>query len=522
MQSMTHTLEIPPPAALSVRNISKTFAGQRALDDVSFDVPAGKITALLGMNGSGKSTLIKILAGIYTPDPGGTLSIRGRDLRLPLTPAQAHDTAGLRFLHQDIGLVDSLTVADNFALVDRFFASGPLGRINLRRQHEHVAATLALLDIDQDPGALVGSLSPSARTMIGIARAFQDRDRGIEALRQNILVLDEPTASLPADEVDKVLGILEKLRDNGGTAVYVSHRIDEVRRIADQLVVLRDGQMVAEESLGTKLGSDIVSLVIGRELQTRQDKTLKSSTGAVVLSATNLHGNRLAGVNLHVRAGEILGITGLIGCGRSELIRILAGAQHRRDGEMELSGTPYSPHDPASAVAAGVTCVPQDRRKDGCVLEMTVGENLTLGRLHHYTTNGAIDRRREQADATQLAKDYLVKAAGLQMPIRALSGGNQQKVVVARAASGNVKVLLLDEPSQGVDAAAKHEISQLLRTLAASGVAIIIASTDHDDFIDLAHRVVVLDRGREVAALEGSEITGDRLALACTTSAHAN
>lgn len=519
---MTHPHDTAQAAALSVRNISKTFAGQLALDGVSFDVPLGRITALLGMNGSGKSTLIKILAGIYTPDPGGTLTVRGRGVALPLTPAEAHEAAGLRFLHQDIGLVDSLTVADNFALVDRFFARGPLGPINLRRQHEHVAATLALLDIDQDPGALVGSLSPSARTMIGIARAFQDRDRGIEALRKCILVLDEPTASLPADEVDKVLGILEKLRDNGGTAVYVSHRIDEVRRIADQLVVLRDGRVVAEEPLGTKLGSDIVSLVIGRELQTRQDTPVERSAGAVVLSATNLHGSRLAGVDLHVRAGEILGITGLIGCGRSELIRILAGAQHRQAGDMELSGARYSPPNPASAVASGVTCVPQDRRKDGCVLEMTVGENLTLGRLHRYAAKGAIDRRREQADTERLAKDYLVKSAGLQAPIRTLSGGNQQKVVVARAASGNVKVLLLDEPSQGVDAAAKHEISELLRSLAASGVAIVIASTDYDDFVDLAQRVVVLDRGREVAELEGSDITSDRIALACTASAHTN
>jgi ribose transport system ATP-binding protein len=522
MQFMTHTLETPLPVALSVRNISKTFAGQRALDNVSFDVPAGKITALLGMNGSGKSTLIKILAGIYTPDPGGTLSIRGRDLPLPLTPAQAHDSAGLRFLHQDIGLVDSLTVADNFALVDRFFARGPLGPINLRRQHAHVAATLALLDIDQDPGALVGSLSPSARTMIGIARAFQDRDRGIEALRQNILVLDEPTASLPAEEVDKVLGILEKLRDNGGTAVYVSHRIEEIRRIADQLVVLRDGRLVADEPLGDRVGTEIVSLVIGRELETRQDLDVERSTGAVVLSATNLHGNRLAGVDVEVRAGEILGITGLIGCGRSELIRILAGAQHSQAGAMELSGEPYAPMDPASAVASGVTCVPQDRRKDGCVLEMSVGENLTLGRLHRYAVRGTIDLRREQAAAERLAKDFLVKSAGLRAPIRTLSGGNQQKVVVARAASGDVNLLLLDEPSQGVDASAKQEISELLRSLAASGTAIIIASTDHDDFIGLAHRVVVLDRGREVAVLEGPDITGDSIALACTTSAHAN
>src|SRR5690554_2195136 len=252
--------------ALRIESVSKTFAGQRALTDVTLDIPAGQITALLGMNGSGKSTLIKILAGVYEPDAGGRAWVGGTELSLPLTPTESH-AAGLRFLHQDLGLVDSLTIAENFALVDRFFARGVVGAINTKRQNEHAATTLTLFGIDEHPATLVGELSPSARTMVGIARAFQG---GIDSLRRTILVLDEPTASLPAEGVARVVGMLELLRENGGTAIDVSHRIEEVRRIADRVAVLRDGMLVADEPLGARDAHEIVSLIIGRPLEKRQ------------------------------------------------------------------------------------------------------------------------------------------------------------------------------------------------------------------------------------------------------------
>ncbi|TQL48772.1 monosaccharide ABC transporter ATP-binding protein (CUT2 family) [Homoserinimonas aerilata] len=504
-------------AALRIANVSKTFAGQRALDDVTVEVPAGEVTALLGMNGSGKSTLIKILAGVYEPDAGGRAWVGGRELALPSTPAASH-AAGLRFLHQDLGLVDSLTVADNFALVDRFIARGVIAPINRRAQFAHTAATLDLFDLHVHPGALVGELSPSVRTMIGIARAFQSRDAGLDALRDRILVLDEPTASLPADEVDTVLRMLERLRERGGTTIYVSHRIEEVRRIADRVAVLRDGRLVADEPLGARDSHEIVSLIVGRPLEKVKLARAEQREGDPVLQAWGLHGSRLSGVDFSVRAGEIVGVTGLIGCGRSELVRILAGAQQPDAGEMRFQGSGYSPAGPADAVALGVTCVPQNRRSDGVVLDMGVAENLTLGRLARHTRLGSIDRAGERAAAAALSERFLVKAAGPATPVRSLSGGNQQKVVVARAASGDVKAILLDEPSQGVDALATQEIANILRGLAESGVAVVVASTDYDDLVGLADRVVVLNRGRQVAELEGADITGDRLALACTAN----
>lgn len=514
-------------AAVSIRGISKTFTGQRALDEVSLEIPAGKVTALLGMNGSGKSTLIKILAGVYAPDPGGKLWVQGEELALPLTPSAAH-AAGLRFLHQDLGLVDQLSIADNFALSDGFLTRSILSPVKLRREHAHVAATLELLGIDEHPGRLVGDLTPSTRTMVGIARAFQHRSGndgggapGIDALRRNILVLDEPTASLPADEAERVLALLDMLRSHGGTAVYVSHRIEEVRRIADNVAVLRDGRLVADEPLGERDAAAIVSLVIGRELDTPAIRPAAEREGAVLLSTRGLSGPRLDGIDLDVRAGEIVGVTGLIGCGRSELVRLIGGAQQPNGGSMSLAGKPYAPDSPAAAIAGGVACVPQNRRRDGVVLDLGVGENLTLGRLGRYTRGPVVNRAAEKAAAADLSRRFLIKAASLAAPVRSLSGGNQQKVVVARAASGTPLMLLLDEPSQGVDALARQEISRLLKEQADNGVAILVASTDYDDFVGLADRVIVLDRGRIAAELSGPEITEDGIALACQTGAPA-
>lgn len=500
--------------ALSLRNVSKTFTGQLALDGVSLDIPASKVTALLGMNGSGKSTLIKVLAGVYQPDAGGSLSVRGQDIPLPLTPARSHE-AGLRFLHQDLGLVDMLTVADNFALSDGFKAAGLFGPIRRRRHLDHAQATLQLLDIHVDPSRLVKDLTPSERTMVGIARAFQSEDATVETLRRNVLVLDEPTASLPAEEASRVLDLVETLRSHGGTAIYVSHRIEEVMRVSDHVAILRDGRLVVDEDLGEgRTAREMVSLVVGRRLEPAPMRDAEAREGEVLLQATGLRGHRLAGLDLSVRTGEILGVTGLVGCGRSELVRLLAGAQQPNGGQMSLAGEPYAPSSPATAIDAGVACVPQDRRRDGVVLDLSVSENLTMGRLHHFTKGPAIDRREEARHVDELMGDYLIKAASASIPVRSLSGGNQQKVVVARAASFAPRLLLLDEPSQGVDALAKQEIANLLRSFADSGVAIIVASTDYEDFPGLADRVLVLDRGRIAGELVGDEITEDNVALA--------
>ncbi len=505
--------------AARIQGVSKTFAGVRALDDVSFDVQRGTITAFLGMNGSGKSTLIKILAGVYQPDAGSAIEIAGESVDLPMTPASAH-RHGLRFLHQDVGLVDALTVADNFAFVDRFRGPGTLGPINAKAQRAHVEETLARFGVNVDPDQAVSTLTPTQRTMVGVARALQDdsSDRaGGDASK--ILILDEPTAALPPEEVDVVLTALEELRARGGTIIYVSHRIDEVSRIADHIVILRDGRLVADEPIGELSSDDIVAKIIGHRLEKSVAGPGSAGTGDAVIQAEGLAGSRLRGVDISVAAGEIVGIAGLVGCGRSELVRLLGGSQQPTAGSMTLSGKPYAPKSPADALDRGVASAPQDRRREGIVLQMTVSENMTLGRLGKLARAGRIERKRETSTVESLIESFRVKTPSSSQTIALLSGGNQQKVVLGRAAGFDADLLLLDEPTQGVDANAKSEIASLIREQAARSVGVIVASTDFEDFVGLAHRVIVLDRGRVVGSASGEDITVENLSLICARNA---
>ncbi|MCL8023948.1 sugar ABC transporter ATP-binding protein [Nocardioides bruguierae] len=509
-----------PLELVSLRDLSVTFGTAKALDDVSVDVFQGRVTALLGMNGSGKSTLIKVLAGVYKPDAGATLDVRGAAVPLPLSPATSRDL-GLRFLHQDLGVVPELTVAENFALVAGFPTRGPWRGIDSRRHAEQVAATLEVAGVSADPRTRMADLDPSTRTMVAIARLFagsgRDGEVGESVVRDRLLVLDEPTASLPAEEVDRVLSLLERVRDLGGSIVYVSHRTDEVRRIADQLVVLRDGRLVADEPVGDRTADDIVSLVVGQKVErTRHARRVVVADGsAAALSVAGLHGPRLRDVSLRVERGEVVGVAGLVGCGRSELLRMVAGAQRPAAGSMTVDDARHAPRSPQAAIEAGVASVPQDRRGEGCVLPMSVHENLVLGHRRLRRT-GTIDRAAERAGAADLMATYRVKTASPDLEIGRLSGGNQQKVVLARTASHDLKVLVLDEPTQGVDAHAKQEIARAVRAVAERGVGVLVGSSDFQELADLCDRVVVLDRGRVTGELLGEDLTEERIASLST------
>jgi ribose transport system ATP-binding protein len=309
---------------------------------------------------------------------------------------------------------------------------------------------------------------------------------------------------------------VERLRDHGGTVIYVSHRTEEVKRLADNLVVLRDGEVVVEEAVAQLQIPDIVSRVVGKAIAVKEPRQSDLSGASVVLEVSDLQGARLRDVSVKIRAGEILGVAGLVGCGRSELIRLLSGAQRPARGTMRLNRQPYHPAHPATAVKRGVVSVPQDRRAEGCILGMATTDNLTMGSLNTFFKGGLLRLKSESLSAQGLADTYQVKTGDIRSPISTLSGGNQQKVVIARAASRATEVLLLDEPTQGVDALAKQEIWSIIRGFAASGKAVVVASTDFDEFVGLCDRVIVLDRGAIAASAIGpDEITEKQLALLC-------
>ncbi len=502
--------------AIRLENLSVSFAGQKALDDVTVSFERGKVTALLGMNGSGKSTMIKVLAGIYEPDEGTTLALDGKRMHLPLTPKLSHEH-GLRFLHQDVGLVQQLTVADNFAFVDAF-QTNRWGAISRRKQDSRVRRALARFGLPVEPDQLVSELNPTLQTMVGVARAFQGDEGEASAFEKNILVLDEPTASLPGHEVEELLQMVENLREQGGTVIYVSHRSEEVKRLADQLVILRDGRLVADEPAADLSIDDIVTRIVGHRVEKNASAVASTAREQVVLQTRGLSGPRLRDVDLTVRAGEIVGITGLVGCGRSELMRILSGAQQPAGGSVTINGTAFAPRSPYQAISEGVASVPQERRRDGVVLPMSVVENLTLGNLGPILSRGYLGAAREKRVADGMRREYSIKAANMDAPVGLLSGGNQQKVVVARAASHHADLLLLDEPTQGVDAHAKEEIADIIRRLAADGSAVIVASTDFEGFVGLCDRVIVLDRGEVFESLDGDDITESAIAALCARS----
>lgn len=504
--------------ALAVSHVSKTFGVTRALDDVSLSFRSGQVTALLGENGSGKSTLIKVLSGAHVPDRGAaTVTVGDRTRPLPLTPRQSHDL-GLRFLHQDLGLVLEATVADNVAFYEGFLSQALRP---LRRQAEQ-ARTRELLDrfeVKASPDSYVADLSLSEQTMVAIARAFGHED----GQAGRIVVLDEPTATLPGDEVERVFRAIRRAQQSGAAIILVSHRLEEVLQIADQVAVLRDGRAVASRPVAGLGGDDLIELMLGHGLERSGAAGMAADSGSdALLRVRGLTGHRLRDVSFDLRAGEVVGVAGLVGSGRSELARLLSGAQRPAAGTIEVDDKARVFDGPYAALAAGIVAVPQNRKRDGVILDMTIRENLTLGDLRPVSRRGplgGIHSARERAEAAEFIRRFDIRPPQPEAQLRALSGGNQQKVAIARAVRLEPRVLVLDEPTQGVDVGARSEIGAIIIDLKRQGVALVLATSDVDELLELADRVLVLDRGRLREVLPREEITRDRLALALAGAA---
>jgi ribose transport system ATP-binding protein len=502
------------PTVLRAESVSKAFGATQALDDVAFELKKGSVHALLGGNGSGKSTLIKLIAGVEPAD-AGELEIRGEryDLR-SMTPALARES-GLHFVHQQRSTFPQLTVAENLA-IGRGFDTGFGGRIEWRQARRRAAGVLERFQIDAHPDQPLDELGPATQTMVAIARALQDQD----AAADGVLLLDEPTASLPAPEVTLLLDALRRYADAGQAIVYVTHRLEEVFAVADRATLLRDGRVVDTVAPGSLDHEALVELMMGRTVE--QIEHLRGRPeGQTILAVRGVSAGPLSALDLELRAGEIVGLGGLIGSGRSTLLKALFGVRPLESGEVWIDGELRQIGSPPDAMAAGCAYVPEDRQKDAAFPELSVGENLSLTVIPDYWHRGMLNRRREQRDTLGLFDSFLITAESDGAPLRSLSGGNQQKVVLARWLRREPRILLLDEPTQGVDVRARAEIYELVHRAVAGGAAALVASSDFEELARVCDRVIVLRKGEAVAELGGEELDADRIARLANAEATA-
>ena len=484
---------------LRMEGISKRYGGVRALERADLSVAPGRIHAILGENGAGKSTLIKIMAGVVAPDEG-RMTLDGRDVSFA-SPAAAND-AGIVCVFQELSLIPDLSVADNIVISDPPRRFGMIDRAAQRRIAMEALARAGAADIH--PQALVKDLPLSRMQMVEIAKALARKPR--------ILILDEATSALTAADVAKVFDVLKRLRSEGMALLYISHRMNEIEALADECTVFRNGSNVATYAAGSKSDSEVVEMMIGREYSHAfPPKPERHETAATpVLESRNLSWtDRLDDVSLSVHAGEVVGLGGLDGQGQRELLLAFFGVLRGLSGEILVNGKPVSIDSPAAARQAeiGMALIPEDRKTEGLMLPMTVRENLSFAALDRLSKGGVLDRGIEQRLIDDMVKLLAIKTAGLDIPVGALSGGNQQKVVIAKWLMRQPRIILLNDPTRGIDVGTKQEMYQLLRKLADAGAAILFYSTDYDELIGCCDRVLVLYDGAVKRELVGAEIT---------------
>ena len=465
---------------LQATGLCKSFPGVVALDGVDFAVHAGEVNALVGENGAGKSTLIKLMAGFYAPDEG---AIHVGERMLEADPAAAH-RAGIATIHQDHHLIPSMTVAENIMLGHW---PGRFGVVSRREQLRCAAKALAQVAPDLSPDALARRLSPAEGQLVEIARALSEDAR--------VVIMDEPTTSLSPREIDRLFAVVEQLKARGIGIVFVSHWLDEVFRIADRITVLRDGRLVDSKMAGELDQDEVICMMVGRAVQ--EVVTSGREPGEVVLSVRNLSRTGvLEDISFEVRGGEIVALAGLVGAGRSEVANCIFGADRYDSGTVLLDGKPVRSGDPTLAMQAGIGFIPEDRRRQALVAQLSVSTNVTLAVLDRIAPSWVVSRGRE-AELVETARRSLgIRMSSPSAPVSTLSGGNQQKVVIARWLARQPRLLILDEPTKGVDVGAKAEISEIIVRLANAGTAILLISSELPEVLALADRTLVMRGGR--------------------------
>lgn len=500
---------MPDSALLTARNITKSYAGVQALKNASFELRRGEVHALTGENGAGKSTLIKIITGAVASD-GGSLQLEGRSIT-ENSPQYAR-TLGIAAIYQQPALFPSLTVAENiaFGLEQR----GLWSRIDWRGRRQRAASLLAQVGAKISPDTLAGELSMPEQQLVEIARAL-----GTDA---KVLIMDEPTASLSEEDTQNLFRVIRELRERGVGIIYISHRLEELPLIADRVTVLRDGNTIETRMMNEVDRQELIRLMVGRELSAVFPRR-EVPTGEVLLELRGVS-NRAAGVrnvNLTLRAGEIVGLAGLVGAGRTELARTIFGLTPAEEGEILLRGEHLMIDSPAAAIQHGIAYVPEDRRRHGVVLDLPISQNITLAALSRIARMGALNFQQERQLAVDYVNRFAVKTPATFAPVATLSGGNQQKVALSRWLATKPRVLMLDEPTQGIDVGAKSEIHSLMCELAEQGIAILMISSELPEVLGMSDRIAVMYAGTIVDVLPRNQATQQNvlsLALGHTAS----
>lgn len=485
---------------LSMIDATKTYPGIVALDKVTFQVRPGEVHGLLGENGAGKSTMLNILSGVR-PGDKGHIEINGEivDVRTPL----AARAAGIAMIHQELQLVPELTVAQNIFLGRPLTGAGGL-LVKRRAQERRAREVLADLDPSIDPKAQVKTLKVAQQQIVEIARALIDE--------ASVIAMDEPTSSLTPSEFDNLAALIAKLSARGVSVIYVSHKMDEVFEVCQRATILRDGQLVDVVTIADETESSIVSKMVGREVL--RAAHVSHATSEPIMSVHNLGRDRaVRNANLTLHKGEVLGLSGLVGAGRTELLRLIAGIDRPTSGEVRVNGARVKPNDPRAAIRAGIGLVPEERKKEGIVHARSVMSNMALPSMGQFTKGGLLSHKTLHNRAVTVMTDLRLRPPNVRQPIGTFSGGNQQKAIIGRWLAASTQIFLFDEPTRGIDVGAKSEIYSLIEKLAAAGNAILVVSSEMPEIIRLSDRILVMREGEIVADLDQSKISEEEIAF---------
>ncbi|OAT21742.1 ATP-binding component of a predicted ABC superfamily L-rhamnose transporter [Buttiauxella gaviniae ATCC 51604] len=491
---------------LSLKGITKVFPGVRALENVHLDLWPGKVTALIGENGAGKSTLVKVMTGIYQPEEGELL-YKAIPITLP-NPEAAHKV-GITAIHQETVLFDELTVTENI-FVGHYIYRGFFKKLDWPAMHQQAQEILTRLEVQINPRATLKTLSIAQRHMVAIARAL--------SFEAQVVILDEPTAALSQHEIVEFYQIVERLKREGKAILFISHKFDEIFAIADHYTILRDGVYIGSGQIDDISEERMVTMMVGREI-THAFPKVNCEPGDVVLEVKDLcHPTEFAHIDFTLRKGEILGFYGLVGAGRTELMQALSGVSRPSHGEILLNGQAMQFRQPADAIKAGIVCVPEERQKQGAIIELPIYQNISLPQLSRLNPRGVLNDAREWALADEYAKRLQVKAFSWKQPVETLSGGNQQKVVISKWLATQPEVIILDEPTKGIDIGSKAAVHQFMSELVGHGLAVIMVSSELPEVMGMADRIIVMHEGLMVAQFEAGEASAEMIVSAASGS----